>query len=329
MNQSPEKSEEIGHRTVSDASVTTFGCLTGDYAQMHFDREYGPAAGMGGTIAHGLLSAAWSVGAITLHASERLGIGSPHACPADFEIRFAKMVYIGDRFSLRWWEAEGASPAPRRADEPARLDTGFEVLSQRGEITCTGSIGVLLGDTGAPPAPPKAPELMEITPLRRDRVDGPLFADELVECGPRGVSVGRTLTEADVVAFASFTGELNPLYLNHEFSRTGPFGARIAPPMLTFCLAFGDYLREFLSVRLRTTTSTGFAGHLGDSWRFFAPVHLGDTIRVRHQPVSYTPSKSRPGMGIVEFALQVVNQRDEVVQDGRVVMMMGTRDGAD
>ena len=37
----------LGHRTVTDASIMTFGGLTGDYAQMHFDLDFGPAAGMG------------------------------------------------------------------------------------------------------------------------------------------------------------------------------------------------------------------------------------------------------------------------------------------
>jgi len=30
-------------------------------------------------------------------------------------------------------------------------------------------------------------------------------------------------------------------------------------------------------------------------------------------------------MGVVEFALEIVNQRDEIVQDGRVAMMMSRR----
>ena len=128
------------------------------------------------------------------------------------------------------------------------------------------------------------------------------------------------MTEADLVGWAGFTGELNPAYLNDPFARAGRFGARVAPPMWTFCLGFGDYLRDLLSVSM---PSTGFAGHLGDQWRFLGPVFVGDTIRTRHRPVSYKPSSSRPGMGIVEFALELVNQRDEIVQDGRVAMMIG------
>jgi acyl dehydratase len=293
----------------------TFGGLTGDYAQMHFDHDFGPAAGMGGTIAHGLLSASWSLGALTLHAPERLAVGDPTAFIAGYRIRFSHMVYLGDRFSLRWTEAQG--PCVEGLEGRSSLDTGFEIVNQRGETTCTGAVSVCRGEAGA-----AAPDPMTLEPRRAEKLPEPLFADDLVEHGPRGESLGRTVTEADIVGYANFTGELNPLYLNEEFARSAGFGTRIAPPMWTFCVGFGDYLRELLAVRM---PASGFAGHLGDSWRFFAPVRLGDTIRTRHRPLSFTPSKSRPEMGIVQFGLQLLNQRDEVVQDGHVAMMMPTR----
>lgn len=314
-------SDEIGHRTVSEASVMHFGCLTGDYSQMHFDLGFAQSEDMGRPIAHGLLSAAWSLGALTLHASDRLAVGTPNACLSSFRIHFSRPVQIGDRFSLRWSEVE---PAPPGADAKAcqTLDTDFEVLNQRGELSCSGGLSVCLGEADAMPALASPPEPICIEPLPAKVPTRPLYAQEMPELGPRGISLGRTLTESDIVGFANFTGELNPLYLNEEFAKSGPFGTRIAPPMLVFCLGFGDYLRDLLSIPM---PSAGFAGHLGDSWRFFAPVHCGDTIRVRHKPLRCRISKSRSGMAIVEFALQLENQRNEIVQDGRVTMMMPAR----
>ena len=251
-----------------------------------------------------------------VYEPERVAVGDADAVPTAFQIRFSRMVHIGDRFSLRWWDRE--FPDDPGFDEPHAcvgrpVDTAFETLNQRGETTCSGALRVASGS--APPLP----EPLPIEPWSRHDVAEALHADDMVARGPRGVSAGRTLGEADLVAWAGFTAEQNPLYLNEEFARAGRFGARIAPPMLTFCLAFGDYLRDLLSIRM---PSAGFAGHLGDSWRFFAPVHVGDTIRVRHKPVACARSKSRPEMGIVRFALQVENQRGEIVQDGRVAMMM-------
>ena len=311
----------FGHRTVTEASIMTFGGLTGDYAPMHFDHAYGSAHGMGGTIAHGLLSAAWSLGALAQHAPERLALGDPGGFVAGYRVKFERMVYIADLFSLRW--SEGARACVEGLPAHQRLDTDFEIVNQRGEVTTTGSVSACRSDDrGIGPSLPEAPPALEGLRSRPRTTDGPLYAEDLVELGPRGESLGRTVTEADLVAYTSFTGELNPAFLNAEFARAGRFGARIAPPMWTFCLAFGDYLRDLLSVSM---PSSGFAGHLGDSWRMLAPVYVGDTLRTRHRPVSHQRSKSRPDMGIVEFAIQVVNQRDDIVQDGRVAMMIAGR----
>ncbi|MBW1882496.1 MAG: MaoC family dehydratase N-terminal domain-containing protein [Deltaproteobacteria bacterium] len=321
MNETSEKSGEIGHRTVTEASVMGFGCLTGDYAQMHFDLEFGHGAGMGGPIAHGLLSATWSLGALTLYAPQRLAIGDPKAYLGGFRIRFSRMVHIGDRFSLRW--AAGSAPCVDGLEAFAPLNTEFEILNQRGEVTCTGAVSVCHADAaGDSPGLPALPEPLVIEACSAEPLAAPLFAEDLVAQGPRGESLGRTVSEADVVGFANFSGELNPVYLNEVFAGSGRFGTRIASPMWAFCIGFGDYLRELLSISM---PSSGFAGHLGDSWRFLAPIRIGDTIRTRHRPISCQASKSRPGMGIVEFGLQLLNQRDEIVQDGRVAMMIPMR----
>ena len=270
MDDSFEKSGEIGHRTVTDASVMSFGCLTGDYAQMHFDLEFGHGAGMGGPIAHGLLSATWSLGALTLYAPERLAIGDPQAYLAGFRIRFSRMVHIGDRFSLRW--AAGRAPCVEGLEALAPLDTEFEILNQHGEVTCSGAVSVCHADAaGNSPGLPPLPEPLVIEPRSAQRPASPLFAEDLVAHGPRGESLGRTVSEADVVGFANFTGELNPVYLNQVFAESGRFGSRIAPPMWSFCIGFGDYLRELLSISM---SSSGFAGHLGDAWRFLAPIRV-------------------------------------------------------
>jgi acyl dehydratase len=261
---------------------------------------------------------------MTLHAPERLAIARPDAYLAAFRIQYSQMVHIGDRFSLLWRESGSASVGDG-LEELSTLDTDFEVLNQHGQVTCAGGLRVCLGRGGEAPVrlPPPAP--LPIEPWSAAGLTMPLSEKEMLSLGPRGASLGRTLTEADVVGFANFTGELNPLYLNDEFARSGPFGARIVPPMLIFCLGFGDYLRDLLALPM---PSDGFAGHLGDSWRFFSPVHVGDTIRVRHKPVACDRSNSRPGMAIVQFALQIENQRNEIVQDGRIAMMMPLRDAA-
>jgi len=299
----------------------TFGSLTGDYAQMHFDHDFGPSTGMGGTIAHGLLTGAWSLGALAQHAPTRLALGDPGAFVAGFRVKFGRMVYIGDLFSLRWWEGDDACVEGLEGHK--RLDTKFEVVNQEGEVTTTGAVTVCRANEAGIGQPlPATPAALEIDPWSKHGLPSPIYADDLLEIGPRGESLGRTVTETDLVAYTNFTGELNPAYLNQEYARAGRFGTRIAPPMWTFCVGFGEYLRDLLSVSM---PSSGFAGHLGDSWRYLAPVYVGDTLRTRHKPISYKASGSRPGMAVVEFGVQIVNQRDVIVQDGRVAMMMTSR----
>jgi len=304
----------VGHRTVSHASITAFGALTGDYSRIHFDAGHGREVGYGGPIAHGLLTACWAVGALNLYASERVAIGDPNAFQSGFSVRLSKVVHAEDTFALRVLDP-GESPQPPDENESSAT-THFETLNQRDERTTSGHLTI---SHGLPNALGAAPESWSLDRWRAPETSDVLYADDLVEVGPRGECLGRTLTEADIVNFTGLVGELNPLYLDQEFARKSIFGARVAPPMLTFCLAFSDFLRDFLTARM---ASRGFAGHLGDHWRWLAPIHPGDTLRTRHKPIGSQRSRSQPDMGIVRFGIQIVNQRDEIVQDGETIMMI-------
>lgn len=313
--RSAARSGEIGHRTITPADLIAFGGATGDYARMHFDHGLAAAeAGSPATIAPGLLSACWALGALAWSAPDRLAIGNPDAWIAAYSIRFERSMRVGDRFSLR--HAPAATAAVEGLASEAGSDTEFEVLNQRGDRTCRGAVCVRTGgDASLPAAMPRPIPNPGAGPR-------PLYANDLLEFGPRGESYGRTVTEADVVGFTNFTAERNPLYLNRTFAAQGRFRDRIAPPAWTFCLAFGDFLHALLAAEL---PSTGLAGHLGDTFRCHAPVRIGDTIRTRHRPVRCTPSRGRPEMSVVHFALQLLNQRDEVVQDGEVAMWIPSR----
>lgn len=320
-------SPEIGHRTITAADVLLFGAATGDYARLHFDHGLAAAApGSPPPIVHGLLFASWALGTLAWSVPERLAASDPDFGIAGFSVRLERSMRIGDRFSLRHRPSETAAVqdlAPERD-----RDTAFEVRNQRGERTARGIVSVRNRFVpSAPAAVPAAPAVAEAAaaklPARVAPVGStPLFAEDLVERGPRGESLGRTIAEADVVGFTNLTAERCPVYLNRVFAERGRFGGPIVPPMWTFCLAFGDFLRDLLALSL---PSTGLAGHLGDSFRCFAPVRIGDTIRTRHRPVRSTPSRGRPDMSVVHFAIEVLNQRDELVQDGEVAMWIPGR----
>ena len=137
------------------------------------------------------------------------------------------------------------------------------------------------------------------------------------EPGREWTTHSRTVTEADVVAFACLSGDFNPLHVDAEFARETPFGERIARGLLALSIGTG------LTSRLGVVEGTTIA-FLGLEWSFEAAVKLGDTITVRLR-VDDKRETSKPDRGIVRFATAIVNQRGEVVQEGTETMLMKRR----
>jgi len=116
---------------------------------------------------------------------------------------------------------------------------------------------------------------------------------------------GRTITEADVMAFAGLTGDFTELHTNEEYAKDTPYGKRIAHGLLTLSISSG------LTTRMNLITDTVMAFYGIDKLRFVKPVFLGDTITVK-KTVLDTLSKSSV-MGVVTFDTTVLNQRGETV----------------
>ena len=118
---------------------------------------------------------------------------------------------------------------------------------------------------------------------------------------------GRTVTEADVVAFAAQTGDWHPQHADAEWARDSAFGERIAHGMLVLSYAVG--LVEFdpdRVVALRRVADAVFKG----------PVRLGDTIRVRGVVTGLDPVSD--DAGLVTLAWTIVNQEGKTVVRARV-----------
>jgi acyl dehydratase len=140
---------------------------------------------------------------------------------------------------------------------------------------------------------------------------------EDIQVGDEYLSPGRTVTEADIVAFAGLSGDYNVLHTDAEFMRTSIFGERIAHGLLGLAISSGLGTRAVP----RPFATLAF---LGLRWRFKGPIKIGDTIRVRIR-VAAKRETSKPDRGIVTMQRTVVNQRDEVVQEGDTEIMVERR----
>jgi 3-hydroxybutyryl-CoA dehydratase len=80
----------------------------------------------------------------------------------------------------------------------------------------------------------------------------------------------KTVTDADIRAFAELSGDHNPLHLDDEFAATTRFGRRIAHGMIG-----AAYISAALAKNAPGTV------YLSQTLQFAAPVFPGDTLTVR------------------------------------------------
>jgi len=135
------------------------------------------------------------------------------------------------------------------------------------------------------------------------------FYFEEFEAGQSIVSPARTITEADVVAFAALSGDWNAIHTDAVYAAEHPFGQRVAHGLLIMSIASG------LAMRLGFLEETALAFREIEGWKFSLPVYIGDTVRLR-ATVTETKAMARLGGGLVSLKVEVVNQDEKVVQRG-------------
>jgi 3-hydroxybutyryl-CoA dehydratase len=154
--------------------------------------------------------------------------------------------------------------------------------------------------------------------FKEHRARGMYFEEFVV--GDNMISPGRTVTEADIVGFCGLSGDFNELHSNAEYAKQTLFGKRIAHGLLGLSMASG------LAGRLGFLEGTAQA-FMGLDWKFTGPIFAGDTIHV-HATVLQTREVKRLGGGIVVLKVSVLNQKDEVTQEGRWTVLMKSRPAA-
>jgi 3-hydroxybutyryl-CoA dehydratase len=135
--------------------------------------------------------------------------------------------------------------------------------------------------------------------------------------GDTATSVGRTVTETDVVNFAALSGDWNQIHTDVEFAAGTMYKERIAHGLLVLSIASG------LAVRMGFMEGTVQA-FMGLDWQFRGPTKIGDTVRV-HSEVAELKPMPRLNGGMVTFRMQILNQRDEIVHRGTWSVLMKSK----
>ena len=125
---------------------------------------------------------------------------------------------------------------------------------------------------------------------------------------PLNLTVGQvatrslTVTEDSVRTFAALTGDYNPLHFDPEFAAGTKFGRLVAQGGLTTGI-----LHALVAMDM-PGPGTVF---LSQTWKFTAPVYIGDTITARAEVVSLHETKP-----VTQLRIVVARQDGETVLEG-------------
>ncbi len=149
-----------------------------------------------------------------------------------------------------------------------------------------------------------------------------LFFDDLA-VGMEFHSAGRTVTEADIVAFAGLSGDYNQLHVDREFAGETSHGGRIAHGLLVLSILSG------LSTRIPVMQAIGDAiiGLAGLECRWKKATKIGDTLHVQ-LTVTDLKLTSKGTSGIVTLNRNAVNQNGETVMESVWKLLVRSKAGA-
>ena len=142
-----------------------------------------------------------------------------------------------------------------------------------------------------------------------------LYFDD-VEVGQEWESLGRTVTQTDIVNFAGVSGDYNPIHMDHEFCKTTVFREPIAHGLLVLSISSGLGL---MYPPMRTLAFMEIR-----EWKFLEPVYIGDTIRNKSKIIK-KEERSRGRRGVITWQRSIVNQHDKPVEEGIIVTLVEGR----
>ena len=126
--------------------------------------------------------------------------------------------------------------------------------------------------------------------------------------GETWITHRRTVTEADVVAFAGISGDFFYAHMDDISAQASLFGKRVAHGYFVLSAAAGLFVDP--------APGPVLANYGLDNLRFVKPVYIGDTIHARLTVKQKTAKEDREEQipqGVVHWDVEVMNQHDEAV----------------
>jgi len=152
-------------------------------------------------------------------------------------------------------------------------------------------------------------------PAEAASANRPLYLEEM-KVGDRWSSEEREISAEDVADFAMLTGDHDPL---HEDNGAGsPFGEPVAHGLLGLSVLAGLSSRQPNVATLALVSVS--------DWRFEAPIFFGDRVHVSTEVAEIQQHGRRAGR--VTWIRKLLNQHGRVVQQGRFVTLVATRNRA-
>ena len=128
----------------------------------------------------------------------------------------------------------------------------------------------------------------------------------------QSATLGKTITEADILLFAGVSGDTNPAHMDEEYASQTMFKGRIAHGMLS-----GAVISALFGTR--------FPGpgciYVSQTLRFKAPVRIGDTLRARVEVKELIPEKK------MAVFVTTATVGAKTVVDGEATLMVPARPG--
>lgn len=150
---------------------------------------------------------------------------------------------------------------------------------------------------------------------RGDNFLDPILFEDL-PLGGTWTTRRRTITAADLAAFAGVAAEFSPLVVDETYARGTSFGGHVVPGTMISSLAVG---LGSLDVPIPAS-----AGMVGMTWRFLLPVRPGDSLETTWR-LNRKRAVQNPAVGLCFWSIDVLNHRGEIVATGEVGRLVRRR----